>query len=79
MTFARSLLHLRPFLDGLLPVQTEIHNVISQLKADKSADIAEEMDQIDYDLLRVRKKVLPELQEKEQLNLKLQKKLEARE
>lgn len=37
------------------------------------------MDQIDYDLLRVRKKVIPILQEQEKQNLKLIKKLEARE
>ena len=29
LDFARSLLHVRPFLDALQPVQTEIHQIIS--------------------------------------------------
>jgi hypothetical protein len=56
-----------------------LHELVSTLKNDVSADVAEATDQADFELLKSRKKVVIHLQDQEKENLHRQKLLDKRE
>ena len=47
----------------------ELHDVVQNLKKDSNTDVSEAAESTDFDLLKIRKKIIPILQEKEEKNL----------
>ncbi len=79
MEFARSLLHLKPYLEPSKNKSLLLSERIDKLKMDKDRDVADATESVDYELLLTRKKILKELEVKEVEGGAWQKKLDARE
>jgi len=65
MEFARSLIQIKPYLEPSKNRSMELSERMEKLKNDKDRDVADATENVDYDLLLSRKKVLKELSEKE--------------
>jgi hypothetical protein len=66
MEFARSLLKLKPYLEPSKNKSLLLSERIDKLKKDKDSDVADATESVDYELLLTRKKILKELETKEQ-------------
>ncbi len=77
--FAKSLLEVKPYIDGKSEINSALIKSISVLKNDKDREVAEITETTDFELLKSRKKVLAGLQQKEDACLALMKKLDERE
>lgn len=67
MEFARSLIQIKPYLEPNKNRSMELSERMEKLKNDKDRDVADATENVDYDLLLSRKKVLKELSEKEDI------------
>lgn len=63
--YAKSLLEIKPYIDGKTEINSVLIKSISELKNDKNREVAEATDNTDFELLKSRKKVLAGLQQKE--------------
>ena len=79
MEFARSLIQIKPYLEPNKNRSMELSERMEKLKNDKDRDVADATENVDYELLLSRKKVLKELSEKEERCASRQKRLDARE
>lgn len=62
MEFARSLIKMKPYLEPSKNRFVTLNERIEKLKRDKDRDVADATENVDYDLLLSRKRVLRELE-----------------
>ena len=65
MEFANSLLKLKQYLEPNKNKSLLLNEKIDKLKKDKDRDVADATENVDYELLLTRKKILKELEQKE--------------
>jgi hypothetical protein len=61
LDFAKSLLLVKPFIDLNPQILTQLHDCVTKLKKDSCTDVAETMEQTDFELFKCRKKVVQQL------------------
>ena len=59
--FALSLLDIKPYLDSKTEINTQLIQHISNLKNDSNREVSEATENIDFELLKSRKKVIASL------------------
>lgn len=79
MEFVRGLLEIKPFLDYNKQKSIELTERISELKGDKDDDVADASENTDLELMRTRKQMVKQFNDREEENLAREERLAARE